>query len=79
MREIAEEQNLGLFVTIDHGNGTVTRYAHLQEAHVAVGAQVSKGQPIGIIGKTGLTNDTHLHFEVIIDGKPIDPLLKLPR
>ncbi|NLW17267.1 MAG: M23 family metallopeptidase [Firmicutes bacterium] len=79
VREVAEEQNLGLYVVIDHGEGLVTRYAHLAEALVEAGAEVAKGQEIGKMGSSGLTNDTHLHFEVIVDGQPIDPLSVLPR
>jgi murein DD-endopeptidase MepM/ murein hydrolase activator NlpD len=79
VREVAEEQVLGLYVAIDHGDGLVTRYAHLSEAVVEPGAQVAKGQEIGKMGSSGLTNDTHLHFEVIVDGQPVDPLSILPR
>ncbi len=79
VREVAEEQVLGLYVTIDHGEGVVTRYAHLSEAVVEPGAQVTKGQQIGKMGSSGLTNDIHLHFEVIVDGQPVDPLTVLSR
>lgn len=79
VREVAEEQALGMYVVLDHGDGLVTRYAHLQEASVLPGNQVTKGQVIGKMGNTGLTQDTHLHFEVIVNGQPVDPLSLLPR
>lgn len=79
VREVAEEQTLGLYVAIDHGGGLVTRYAHLQETSVEPGNQIAKGQVIGKMGNTGLIQDTHLHFEVIVNGQPVDPLSVLPR
>lgn len=80
VREVAEEQVLGIYVVVDHGEeGLVTRYAHLAEASVEPGTEVNKGQAIGKMGSTGVTNDTHLHFEVIVDGQPVDPLSILPR
>ncbi|HBK84889.1 MAG TPA: hypothetical protein DDZ53_02520 [Firmicutes bacterium] len=79
VREVAEEQVLGIYVVIDHGEGLVTRYAHLQQACVDAGAQVTKGQEIGKMGSSGLTQDIHLHFEVLVDGQPVDPFSVLPR
>lgn len=79
VREVAEEQVLGIYVVIDHGEGVVTRYAHLAEAAVEPGTDVNKGQAIGKMGSTGVTNDAHLHFEVLVDGQPVDPLTILPR
>lgn len=79
VREIAEEQVLGIYVVIEHDEGLVTRYAHLQEVSVEAGAKIAKGQVIGKMGNTGLTQDTHLHFEVIVNGQPVDPLSVLPR
>ena len=76
---MAEEQVLGIYVVIDHGEGLVTRYAHLQQACVDAGAQVTKGQEIGKMGSSGLTQDIHLHFEVLVDGQPVDPFSVLPR
>ncbi|NLY53356.1 MAG: M23 family metallopeptidase [Firmicutes bacterium] len=79
VREVAEDPVLGLYLVIDHGEDLATRYGHLQEVAVTAGAQVRKGQVIGKIGKTGLTNDAHLHFEVLANGQPVDPLSFLPR
>lgn len=79
VREIAEEQALGIYVVIDHENGVTTRYAHLQAVSVEAGGRVSKGQKIAEIGSTGVTQDAHLHFEVLVNGQPVDPLTVLPR
>lgn len=79
VREVAEQQALGNYVVVDHGEGMATRYAHLAEVLVEPGAEVTRGQAIGKMGSTGVTDDTHLHFEVIVDGQPVDPLSILPR
>ncbi|MEG3765638.1 M23 family metallopeptidase [Alteromonas sp. 14N.309.X.WAT.G.H12] len=64
----------GVLVEIDHGDGMVTRYGHNQGLLVSVGDVVTKGQPIAIMGSTGRSTGTHVHYEVIRNGQPIDPL-----
>ena len=64
----------GLTIVLDHGNGWLTRYAHLQRAAVSVGVCAERGDQIGEVGATGLTTGSALHFEVIRDGAPLDPL-----
>lgn len=54
----------GNYIVIKHGNGTQTLYAHLSSVSVSVGASVSAGETIGVIGNTGRSTGTHLHFEV---------------
>jgi murein DD-endopeptidase MepM/ murein hydrolase activator NlpD len=71
--------NYGQLVEITHGNGYVTRYAHNQRVLVAVGETVQKGNPIALMGNTGRSTGTHLHFEVLRDGAPVNPLAFLPR
>ena len=63
----------GNLVEIDHGNGYVTRYAHNKENLVTVGDRVEKGQPIAIIGSTGRSTGLHVHFEVLHNGKRVNP------
>lgn len=63
----------GLRVTIYHGNGLVTVYAHLNKIEVAKGAYVRAGELIGAAGSTGAVTGPHLHFEVMQDGEHIDP------
>ncbi len=63
----------GNLVEIDHGEGFVTRYAHMKKTSVSVGEKVSKDQAIGIIGKTGRATSEHLHFEVLKNGHKINP------
>ncbi|MFN3370042.1 MAG: M23 family metallopeptidase [Sphingomonadaceae bacterium] len=63
----------GLTVDIDHGRGILTRYAHLSSIGVRVGERVMMGQQIGGMGSTGRSTGTHLHYEVRIDGQPVDP------
>jgi murein DD-endopeptidase MepM/ murein hydrolase activator NlpD len=68
------EGGYGNKVTIDHNNGMKTVYAHLKSIDVSTGDVVSKGQKIGVMGSTGHSTGTHLHFEVYKNGKLKDPL-----
>lgn len=69
----SERSGYGLLVEINHGDGYVTRYGHCRELMVEVGAIVSKGQPIALMGSTGRSTGTHVHYEVLKDGKTMDP------
>ncbi|HMN45002.1 MAG TPA: M23 family metallopeptidase [Povalibacter sp.] len=64
----------GKTVEINHGNGYVTRYAHNQRTLVTPGDTVQKGQAIALIGSTGRSTGPHLHFEVLKNGRAIDPM-----
>lgn len=65
----------GNWVKIDHGNGIETLYQHLQDTStVKKGDEVAKGQKIGHMGNTGKSAGAHLHIEVYVDGKVVDPL-----
>ncbi|MGH8119157.1 MAG: M23 family metallopeptidase [Gammaproteobacteria bacterium] len=63
----------GNLVELSHGNGYVTRYAHNRANLVARGDKVDKGQPVAIMGATGRSTGKHVHFEVVHNGKPVDP------
>lgn len=63
----------GNIVRVDHGSGLDTRYAHLSKFLVKVGDRVSKGQPIAEVGSTGRSTGPHLHYEVRLNGVPLDP------
>ena len=63
----------GLTVTLDHGNGIKTRYAHLSEATVRPGTAVAVGSTIGRVGATGFATGPHLHFEVTVRGANANP------
>jgi murein DD-endopeptidase MepM/ murein hydrolase activator NlpD len=68
------EAGYGNTFEIDHGNGIVTRFAHCSRILVRAGQVVSRGQVIAAVGNTGLTVGPHLHYEVHVNGKPVDPL-----
>lgn len=63
----------GLQVLINHPDGTVTRYAHLQKVFVSNGDWVGQGQHLGEMGSTGRSTGSHLHFEVIVGGRTVNP------
>jgi murein DD-endopeptidase MepM/ murein hydrolase activator NlpD len=64
----------GLQVVIDHGNGFKTRYGHSSKLFVKVGDKVTRGETIAMVGTTGRSTGTHLHFEVYLNGKRTNPL-----
>ena len=68
----------GNAVVIDHGGGVATLYAHLSGFNVSEGDSVSQGAVVGYVGCTGSCTGDHLHFEVRINGSPVDPLDFLP-
>jgi murein DD-endopeptidase MepM/ murein hydrolase activator NlpD len=67
----------GNYIQIDHGGGVATAYAHLQRFLVKPGDVVIAGQAVGRMGATGRTTGVHLHFEVRLDGRPVDPVMAM--
>ena len=63
----------GIMVEIDHGNGLVTRYAHMSRVLVEEGQDVAQGAVLGKMGSSGRSTGPHLHYEVRVDGEPVDP------
>jgi murein DD-endopeptidase MepM/ murein hydrolase activator NlpD len=68
------ESGYGNTVTIDHGYGLVTKFAHCSKLLVHTGQHVSRGTKIALVGNTGLATGPHLHYEVHVNGRPVDPL-----
>ncbi|MDO5026459.1 MAG: peptidoglycan DD-metalloendopeptidase family protein [Tissierellia bacterium] len=64
----------GNLVILSHPDGTETYYAHLTSSYVSAGQSVSRGETIAAMGTTGRSTGSHLHFEIRIDGQPVDPL-----
>src|SRR5439155_1340079 len=71
--EVRWEDGYGNIITLDHGYGIVTRFAHCSKILVARGTRVKRGQKIALVGSTGLSTGPHLHYEVWVNGKPVDP------
>lgn len=68
---------LGNYVMIDHNNGYKTVYGHMSKINVSVGQTVAQGAALGIMGSTGRSTGTHLHFEVHKNGSPVNPMAYL--
>ena len=66
--------NYGLFVAIQHSDNSISRYAHLSSIKVEKGEKVKSNQIIGLVGSTGKSTGPHLHFEILINGKFVNPL-----
>lgn len=73
--------NFGLCLEIDHGFGIQTRYAHCSMIKVSEGQSVKRGQIVALVGQTGRATGPHLHYEVVANGQPVDPMsyILLPR
>ena len=71
---VTTDSRLGRLVEIDHGHNLVTRYGHLSAGNVKVGQKVAKGDVLGFVGSTGRSTGPHLHYEVLVNGQPVDPM-----
>ncbi|MFH1070139.1 MAG: M23 family metallopeptidase [Candidatus Glassbacteria bacterium] len=74
-----ERSGYGLLIIVDHGRGLVTYYGHCSRLLRSRGKRVGRGEVIALIGDTGRTTGSHLHFETRKHGQPVDPLLLLPK
>ena len=70
---VVHRQGYGNCVEIEHGNGLMTRYAHMSAFHSRIGQPVKAGDLIGAIGSSGRSTGPHLHFEVRINDRPVNP------
>ena len=68
------QSGYGNVIYVDHGGGVVTRYAHLRRIETKKNAPVTAGERIGQVGSTGRATGPHLHFEVRLDGRAVDPV-----
>ena len=68
-------EGYGNLIELNHGNGYITRYAHAARTLVTVGDQVGRGQAVAVVGSTGRSTGPHLHFEVLKDGRQINPMV----
>ena len=64
----------GNYIIIDHSNGVKSAYAHMSEMFVVKGQTIKKGDRIGAVGMTGTATGNHLHFEIILNNKKVDPI-----
>jgi murein DD-endopeptidase MepM/ murein hydrolase activator NlpD len=71
---VEENESYGKVVEVDHGQAVITLYAHTKDVVVKTGDMVKQGDTIATVGQTGKTTSSNCHFEVIIDGQPVDPL-----
>jgi hypothetical protein len=72
--KVGWENGYGNMVVIDHGYGLETRYAHMSRYVARLGQAVKRGDLLGYVGSTGLSTGPHLHYEVLRDGRAVDPL-----
>jgi murein DD-endopeptidase MepM/ murein hydrolase activator NlpD len=68
------DESYGKLISIDYGYGVTTRFAHLSQIYVQVGQRVNKWDVVGAVGNTGRSTGPHLHYEVRINGTPVDPI-----
>ncbi|MDR1830456.1 MAG: M23 family metallopeptidase [Candidatus Fibromonas sp.] len=71
---VAASETMGRHVAIDHGNGIVTRYGHMEKPFVSEGQMVSRFDIIGYMGSTGRTTGNHVHYEVWVNGVAVNPI-----
>lgn len=68
------KMHFGNLIVVDHGYGKITKYGHLKKILVKPGQEVKRGETIALLGNTGQSTGPHVHYEVVINGLPVDPL-----
>jgi len=76
---VVRESGYGLLVVVNHGYGLVTRYGHLSKSLVQPGQRIRRGQMIASMGNSGRSTGSHLHYEVIVHGVPVNPIRFMAR
>lgn len=71
---IGWENGYGRYLQVSHGYGITTLYGHLSATRVAEGQRVKRGDLLGLVGSSGRSTGPHLHYEVVVNGKPVNPL-----
>ncbi|MFC1798755.1 M23 family metallopeptidase [Thermodesulfobacteriota bacterium] len=71
---VGNKGQLGRVITIDHGHGVVTRYGHIHKAMKKRGEPIKRGEKIALVGNTGRTTGSHVHYEILLNGMPVNPL-----
>jgi murein DD-endopeptidase MepM/ murein hydrolase activator NlpD len=74
VERVSDSETLGRHVSIDHGNGIITRYGHMEKPFVKEGQMVSRFDVVGYMGSTGRTTGSHLHYEVWVNGVAVNPI-----
>ena len=72
--KVMRSPSYGNYVVIDHGHGYETLYAHMQKVMVKRGQLVTRGEQIGTVGNTGRSTAPHLHYEIHLNGRPVNPI-----
>ena len=72
--DVGRQTGYGLIITVDHGYGVVTRYAHASRILARPGQRVRRGDEIALVGNTGIATAPHLHYEVMVNGLQVDPM-----
>jgi murein DD-endopeptidase MepM/ murein hydrolase activator NlpD len=75
VHDVSSDTYLGKIVTVKHKYGFITRYGHCSQILVSKGDQVERGQTVALVGNTGRSTAPHVHYELLKDGKNIDPLV----
>lgn len=71
--KVGFDEGYGKHIHIDHGHGIITRYAHCSKTYVKLGQKIKRGHLIGAVGNTGRSTGPHLHYEVRLNGVPVNP------